>query len=270
MSEINETGIHHYAATIADLTGVDRPKLAEEPISRVVTEIRSLTGKPFDRLLIFSPDCYAQWMLEKRPEVLKTIRKHCPVMVPMHSMRPSVTPVCYSAIFTGAMPEVNGITEKKGKQENDSLFDSFIRAGKKVALITGEKNSMNVLWTGKGMSYFLYKSDEERIRIARELICDDQYDVIVCYLCGYDSADHKYGPEAPEAEAVFYEEAAAFDDLASLIKENWKGHITLVSFMTDHGCHACEPIAENDFDLGTHGSDMPCDQNILHFYGVID
>lgn len=270
MGEVNKLSLTHCAATIADLFGVERPALAEEPLLWAEDLVRDYCRGPFDRLLIQNPDCMAQWMIEKYPEALAPVRKHTLLSVPFHSVMPSVTPVNFGTIYTGVMPEVHGITEyRKPVITIDSLFDALIRAGKRVAVLGSESCSMSNIWLQRDMDYFIYPTDWERAEKVRDLIIEDRHDVIVCWTGKYDTYDHKYGPEDPHSIEAFYQQGQIFDYLVENVKRNWRSHNTLTLFASDHGCHAVEPTEENKYHMGNHGSDSPLDLNVVHYLGVV-
>ena len=270
MNEINKLSLTHVAATLADLFGVERPALAEEPLPFVEDAIKDLCRRSFDRLFIQNPDCIAQWMIERYPDAMFPVLKNTQITVPFHSVMPSVTPVNFGTIYTGAMPQIHGITEyRKPVITIDTLFDSLIRAGKRIALLGSKGCSMSNIWLEREMDYFIYESEEERAGKTRDLIIEDQHDVIVVWTGKYDTYDHKYGPEDPHSVAAFYQQGQLFGYFADTIRRNWAKHNTLVAFASDHGCHAVEPTEQNKMHRGDHGTDSPLDLNVVHYYGVI-
>ena len=145
----------------------------------------------------------------------------------------------------------------------DTLFDAAIRAGRKPAIVSTCGDSISKIFLDRPMDYFLYDTVEEVNARAEELICEDQYDLIVIYNGNYDATMHRFSPEAPESLQALRDNAAAFDRFARLVKQHWTQHDTLLAFAPDHGCH---PI---DGGLGSHGLDMPEDMLIPHFYGAV-
>ena len=185
------------------------------------------------------------------------------VTLPLCSVMPSVTPVCFGTMYTGAQPEVHGIRKyEKPVITIDTLFDALLRAGKKCALITYGQCSLSRIYLERDMDYFHYPKggiDEVNAK-AMELILRDEHDFILIYNGNYDSVMHKHGPESPEALAELRLNAHIFGVIADLIEEHWKHHRTLLGFAMDHGCH------EIDGGCGSHGLDMEEDLNIMHLY----
>lgn len=270
MGEVNKLPLTHVAATIADLFDVERPALSEEPLLFVEDAVRDLCKEPFDRLFIQNPDCMAHWMINKYPDAMWPVQKNTQIAVPFHSVMPSVTPVNFGTIYTGAMPAVHGITEyRKPVITIDSLFDSLIRAGKRIALLGQKSCSMSNIWLERDIDYFVIENEGERAEKVRDLIIEDKHDVIVVWTGKYDTYDHKYGPEDPHSVAAFYQQGQLFEYFADTIRRNWQQHNTLLGFMSDHGCHSVNPTEENNMHRGDHGTDSPLDLNVVHYYGVI-
>jgi predicted AlkP superfamily pyrophosphatase or phosphodiesterase len=176
---------------------------------------------------------------------------------------PSVTPVCFGTMYTGAQPAVHGITKyMKPVIKIDTFFDALIRAGKKVAIIADTDCSMSRIFLEREMDYFIYDSLADINAKTIELIIEDKHDVIVSYNTHYDAKMHKYGPESVQALGELRANSELFAMYTKLIEKYWKGHDTLVGFAMDHGCH------EIDGGCGAHGLDMEEDLNIRHYYKV--
>ena len=181
----------------------------------------------------------------------------------MQSVMPSVTPVCFASMYTGAMPDVHGIQAYvKPVLTTDTLFDAAIRAGLKPAIVSTAGDSISKIFLERPMDYFIYDTVDEVNAKAEALIAEDAYDILVIYDGNYDSTMHRYAPESEEALAALRANAAQFDKFCALTRQHWAAHDTLIAFAPDHGCH---PI---DGGLGSHGLDMPEDMLITHFYGA--
>lgn len=144
----------------------------------------------------------------------------------------------------------------------DTLFDAFLRAGKKCALVGFKKASVMNIFKERDMDYYIVDREESDAAnaIAARLIIEDQYDLIVVYNGNYDTLMHKHGPESIEALSEARCNSEDFATFCTLIQEHWKNHNTLAAFAMDHGCH------EIDGGCGSHGLDMVEDLNICHTY----
>ena len=179
----------------------------------------------------------------------------------MSTVMPSVTPVCFGTMYTGAQPKVHGIQKyEKPVIKIDTLFDALLRAGKRVAIIADNQCSMGKIFLEREMDYFLYDSIEQINAKAAEFIIKDEYDFIAVYNGNYDSTMHKTGTESIQSLAELRVNSRAFGTIAEMVKTHWKKHNTLLGFAMDHGCH------DIDGDSGSHGLDMDEDINIVHLY----
>ena len=164
--------------------------------------------------------------------------------IPLCTVMPSVTPVCFGTMYTGAQPAVHGIQKYE----------------KPVIVSHSVKSSMSIIFQERDMDYYICERVDEAAAVAAELIIKDEHDVIIFYNGNYDFKMHKFGPESKEALAELRCNARAFDQVNWLVKKHWSKHNTLVGFAMDHGCH------EIDGNCGSHGLDMEEDLNILHLY----
>ena len=176
---------------------------------------------------------------------------------------PSVTPVCFGTMYTGAMPAVHGIRSyTKPVITIDSLFDSLRRSGKRVALSAVAESSMALIFQNRDIDYFLTPYDGEATEKGLELIASGNYDVVVVYNQEYDDMIHDTVPESPQAMAAVDHHIEAFTRLTAAVREHWADSNSLVVWATDHGNHI-------DWDgHGNHGEYRPEDINVMHFYGA--
>jgi len=256
---LNSVSLTGLAATLADALGVERPAQANEPIS----SLAALVNGRVDRVFMYNPDAVALWLYQKYTRLFDGVVKHTQLALPLQSVMPSVTPVCFGTMYTGAYPEVHCIRKyAKPVIKIDTLFDAVIRAGKRCAIVCDTECSMGKIFLQRDMDYFAYETIEEINAKAMELIDVDEYDLICVYNGNYDSTMHKNGTEAEASINELKANVAAFDMFANAIKEKWTSHDTLIGFAMDHGCH------DIDGGSGSHGLDMPEDLNIIHFYGL--
>lgn len=258
----NPISLDRLCAALADAIGVDAPAQAAAPDERLTAYVAdTLKGKKADRLFMYNPDAIAQWIYEKYPHLLAGATASCDLALPFCTVMPSVTPVCFGTMYTGAQPAVHGIRKyEKPIIAIESLFDAAIRAGKKCAIVAEKDCSLSMIYLGKEMDYFIYDTIGEVNAKACELILQDAYDFIVVYNGNYDAVMHRNGPESIAALGEARANDEAFTIFNNLIRQHWKSHNTLVGFAMDHGCH------EIDGNLGSHGLDMDEDLNIVHLY----
>lgn len=264
----NEQSIDTICGALAYAMGIEPPYHAAPKNPELANYIdRIFDGQKADRVVMYNPDAIAQWIYNKYTHLVQTVKDNTDVEVSLATVMPSVTPVCFATMYTGAQPEVHGIQKyEKPVLTIDTLFDALVRAGKKVALITCGKCSLSRIYQNRDIDYYNfadYKLAPGIVPInakAAELILRDEYDFIVIYNGNYDAVMHKTGPESPESLAELRTNAVCFGWISELIKNNWQNHNTLVGFAMDHGCH------EIDGNCGSHGLDMVEDINIVHCY----
>jgi len=259
---LNETSLDTLCAALAYSLGIEPPKEAH-PANEILKQYvdEKFGGQKCDRLFMFNPDAVAEWIYRKYAEQMNEVIDICDIEVPMQTVMPSVTPVCFGTMYTGAQPSVHGIQKyEKPVIKIDSFFDALIRAGKKVAIVADTECSLGKIFLEREMDYFLYETIAEINAKACQLIMEDTYDVLVVYNGNYDHWMHKYGPEGIRPLGELRSNAEAFAVFNVLIQQYWSQHNTLVGFAMDHGCH------EIDGQNGAHGLDMPEDLNIVHLY----
>ncbi|MBQ8212999.1 MAG: alkaline phosphatase family protein [Clostridia bacterium] len=258
----NQHSLDTVCAALAYAMGIEPPAHAAAPNPKLVEYIdQKLGGKKADRIVMYNPDAIGQWIYEKYPKFTREAKWKSDIEVPLCTVMPSVTPVCYATMYTGAQPEVHGIRAyEKPVLTIDTLFDALIRAGKKPVILAQKNTSLSIIYNNRDMDYIICDSIVETNVKAMELLLEDKYDFIVIYNGNYDTRMHHHGPESVNALAELRVNSELFATFSLMIERNWKHHNTLVGFAMDHGCH------EIDGNSGAHGLDMEQDMNIVHLY----
>ena len=261
----NPNSLDTICAALTYALGVEPPKHAAAPNADLAAYIdRIFDGEKADRVFMYNPDAVAQWIFEKYQHLCPEVRMNAEQEIPLCTVMPSVTPVCFGTMYTGAQPAVHGIQKyEKPVIKIDTIFDALIRAGKKPAIIAASpKCSMSNIFLERDMDYFITARIDEALAIASELIIKDEYDFILCYNANFDDVMHKKGPESPEAIAQMGFNFRTFCMYDQLIKNHWGHHNVLIGTGMDHGCH------ETPEGKGTHCDDAPYDRNIVHYYKI--
>ena len=249
-------------AALAYSMGIEKPAQSADAHPDLCTYVdKAFGGKKADRVLMYNPDAIAHWVWQKYAAYLREPICNHELEIPFETVMPSVTPVCFGTMYTGAQPSVHGIQAyEKPVIQIDTLFDSLLRAGKKVAILGDRQCSMLHIFQERDILYIPCDTEAENLARTAELIMDDEYDFIACYNGNYDAVMHRYGPESPEALAELRCNAQAFGMLTTLVQRHWAKRNALVGFAMDHGCH------EIDGGCGSHGLAMPEDLFITHLY----
>lgn len=262
--KINADSLDTVCAALAYAMGVEPPSFAAEKNRELTNYIdKTFNGEKADRVVMYNPDAIAQWVTEKYPEFLPGVKRYTEKPIYLSTVMPSVTPVCFGTMYTGAQPSVHGIQKyEKPVITIDTLFDRLIAAGKKIAFVTYGQCSLSRIYLERNVDYYHYEagSISDVNAKAIELLLRDEHDFYVIYNGNFDSVMHKNGPESPRSLAELRVNDHVFSCISKIVNEHWKNHNTLVGFAMDHGCH------EIDGGCGSHGLDMPEDLNIVHFY----
>lgn len=265
MEQYNETCITKVASTVTSLLQTSSHAGAADPINQVLQTAAETFGQErCDRVFMYNPDAIGQWIYEKYRDYFREMEVQTDLKLPMLSVMPSVTPVCFASMYTGMMPQQHGITAYiKPVLRVETVFDDMVRAGKKAAIVSTEGDSISKIFLERAVDYFIYPTKEECNQKALELIEGDRHDLIVLYNGDYDEIMHDNGPEGDLSLQALRENIATFRTVRERICEKWQNHNTTLVFAPDHGCHQTGPSE------GKHGTDAPSDMNIVHMYSFI-
>lgn len=261
--------------TVCHLFGIAEP---HECGGTVIPEIADQADKLMDgegkteRAVLFCADAMGEAQRQHFPEVFERIEKVAGFRIQSVSVMPSVTPVCYGTIFTGASPSVHGIRKyEKPVLEAETLFDVFPKAGKRVAIVCCNSCSIDMIFRKRQVDYYSFHSnregeltgaDRKAIEQTLELIRKDEYDLIVCYMTNYDHQMHLHGPYSAEAAEQARLASERFEALKEEMDRCWKKYHRVLVFVPDHGGHS------TDETHGGHGSDLPDDMIVNHYYRI--
>ena len=262
-TSINTDSLDTLCAALTYAMGIDPPEYAAKKNGELANYVdKVFDGEKADRIVMYNPDAIAEWIYRKYPDYLINVKKNTDKEIYLSTVMPSVTPVCFGTMYTGAQPSVHGIERyEKPVIAIDTIFDRLSDAGKKVALITYAKCSLSKIYLGRNIDYYHFEDGgiEAVNAKAMELIIRDEHDFIVIYNGNYDSVMHKNGPENAKSLAELRLNDHIFGVISNLVEAHWRHHNTLVGFAMDHGCHEID-------GGGSHGLDMPEDINIVHCY----
>ena len=251
--------------TVCDLCGIRRPaQCGDEPVAAVLQAAQELLhGEKIDKVLIFAPDAVGLHLWEKFPGEREQVESLAPLRVPVRVVMPSVTPVCFGSMFSGALPEVHGIREyAKPVLTCETLFNVFPEAGRKTAIAAVNGCSIDTIFRRRPVTYISTIKDADTLAFSEHLLRNPEYDVLLSYAYDYDHESHAAGPFSERALAAFQADLASFRKLSALADEAWADHNRLVVFAPDHGQHEATP------GRGSHGLDIPEDMLVYHFYAI--
>ena len=106
----NSMRITQTCATIAGLMGFNPPEEADKANKAVLESAEVFfEGEKADRILLYNPDAIALWLYQKYTERFIPVIRNTSLALPVLSVMPSVTPVCFASMYSGLMPEKHGI-----------------------------------------------------------------------------------------------------------------------------------------------------------------
>lgn len=263
LEQYNSICITKVASSILNIMGLDIPECMDSPID-ILAKLSDykLNKEKADRVVIYNPDAVAMWLYQKYTHMFEKAICCSDVSLPMLSVMPSVTPVCFASMYSGVLPQIHGInTYIKPVLRVNTVFDTLLKAQKRVALVSTTNDSISMIFLERQMDYFIYDSVEEVNSKAIELIEKDEHDVIVIYNGNYDTTMHKHGTQAEASLEALKNNIDFYQKIVDKIKKCWSNHNTFYGFAPDHGCH------DIDGNCGSHGLDMVEDMNVVHFYG---
>jgi predicted AlkP superfamily pyrophosphatase or phosphodiesterase len=168
----------------------------------------------------------------------------------IHSVMPSITPVNFATMLTGASPEIHGIRARTQSLNHETIFHVLKEKNKKSATAARALSSLGILISPHADFSRIAKSnkDEEVTQLVLNLI-EYKPDLIWVQLLDVDDYGHSHGPLSTES----IEACARADDhlktIAVAASMNGYGLIALA----DHGQHS---VVEDGVIKGTHGTNM--------------
>jgi hypothetical protein len=252
--------------TLCRLLGVNAPALcAVPPLNSVLGAAHARFGHTeVERCLVYAPDAIGNHLQAGYPGLFTEIARLAPLAIPVRSVFPPKTPVCFASMFTGASPADHGIRQyEQPVLRCDTLFDALVRAGRRVAIVAVADSSIDRIFRGRDLDYFSERYDPEVTARAIALIEAGRHEFILVYHQEYDDLLHETTPFSEGAIRAFRHHVAAFGELVEAADTYWLRHDRAIVFAPDHGAHV-DPKTMT----GTHGEDSPEDMELTHFYSL--
>ncbi|MBI2518842.1 MAG: alkaline phosphatase family protein [Bdellovibrio sp.] len=249
--------LRSFTPTICQMMGVPSPKFGlASPISEL---LHSRT--PISKALIYCPDAFGYHALQRFPNMHERLRRASTHEVALSSMIPPKTPVCFATLFTGGSTEEHGIKKyERPVLTCDTLFDAFVRAGKKVAIVAVAGSSVDTIFKNRNIDYFSKTYDSLVTVQTLELLQQNKHDVIVAYHQEYDDLLHHTEPFSPLAVKALQNHLETWEQFLPAAQQAWKNNY-LLAFTPDHGAHM-----DPSTNRGDHNQDCPEDMQLRHFF----
>lgn len=232
------------APTVAALLGLPAPASATgAPATEVLADV---TAAP--RVALLAPDALGRYpfgLWQHEMPFLSGLHER--VSLTLRSIMPSITPVNFAGMVTGADLSVHGIQRFTDDFRCETLFD-VVRAHGGVSAGVGQKG-----YTGSellGRSADLWgkadsNTDDEVMQLALGYAHRQQPQFLIVQLGSTDDIFHKHGPTSPQVVPVLRAMDGRLERMVGELRA--LGYAVLVT--ADHGQH------DSDGGGGTHGSD---------------
>jgi predicted AlkP superfamily pyrophosphatase or phosphodiesterase len=240
------------ASTVCRALMVRPPSSAEgSPINEAAESLNQI-----DKLAVIVIDAFGVSTWEKVKENTPAFNKLRDVHgTVIRSVMPSVTPVNFATMLTGASPETHGIRNREQPLRNETIFHVMRETGMVSATAARAESSLGILISPHADKPGLAGSnlDSEVTEIACRMI-DEDVNLLWVQLLDVDDAGHSHGPHSLESR----EAAAKADANLRRILEAARFHGYSAIVLADHGQH---PSSGGPYK-GVHGTDVPEDLNV--------
>ncbi len=242
------------APTICRILGVRPPKSAETgPIDEVVWTMGNQR-----RLAVVVIDAFgaSTWLATRAetPTFNALAYRH---LLHLKSVMPTITPVNFATMLTGASPESHGIRDRTEELKLETIFDILRYGGRLSATAARALSSLGILISPFADKPGIAESnlDEEVCSIAVDGLREG-VDLLWVQLLDVDDAGHMFGPLSPQGV-----EAAGRDDghLRRIAAEAYRGGYSLI-VLADHGQHTI--VRDNGTQGGWHGTEAEEDVRV--------
>ncbi len=234
------------APSISRILEIDVPKNAET--SHLPELVEDLEG--IKRLAVIVEDAFGVSTWEKAWDYSPFFNSLSAFhYTHISSVMPSITPVNFATMLTGASPDVHQIKDRTEKLALETIFDTLRAEGKTSGTAARGLSSLGILISphADNLRIATSNTDEE----VREIACNqlnNHYDLVWVQLLDIDDASHKNGPYSLEAMKAV---KRADNNLRFIAETAYKEGYGVIS-LADHGQH---PITEAGNVEGTHGTD---------------
>ena len=243
------------APTVSAILGLPPPAQSKGTVIPQI--VQDLSDR--EHVAVIVPDALGLFPFRRwRHEMPHLSKLHDVHSIVMRSVMPSLTPVCFSAILTGADQAVHGVDARTDTIACETLFDTVRDSGGQTAGVglrghTGyEFLGRHADIRGDGGDGSDGGTETEIIRI----VDHDAPKFLIAQLYWTDGVFHKYGPSSPEVVPTLQETDGRIDRLHRHLVDHCYGVIVLA----DHGQHDLPDAGEGQ-NKGRHGTDA--DEDLL-------
>ncbi|MCU0521643.1 MAG: alkaline phosphatase family protein [Anaerolineae bacterium] len=247
------------APTVSTVLGVRVPAGAQgAPIPEILRDLTEAT-----RVAVLAPDAFGwfAWTLwQAEMPYLQTL--HAEHSLILRSVMPSITPVNFATMVTGADLDGHGVRTRDHDFQCETLFDVVRRAGGLSAAVGFEG------YTGSSLLARYADIDGTTVRGTDDVIAEkvieiaraDAPEFLIAQLGRVDDVFHEFGPSSAEVLPMLRDTDARLRRLVKALRPLGYGVIILA----DHGQHDIADDVRRDDDSipkkGGHGQDRDEDR----------
>ena len=247
--------IKDVAPTVSAILGLRSPAQSTGAVIQQI--VRDLSDR--QRVAVLVPDALGLFPFQRwRDEMPYLSSLHDKHSIVMRSVLPSVTPVCFSAILTGAEQSVHGVDARTDTIACETLFDTVGQSEGQTAGV-GLRGHTGYEFVGRHAGIRGDGGDGSDAGTEAEVIrIVDQHSpaFVIAQLYWTDGIFHKYGPSSPAVVPILQETDSRIDRLCRYLGDQGYGVIVLA----DHGQHDLPDAGEGE-NKGRHGTDA--DEDLL-------
>ncbi len=249
-----ERDMRAIAPTVCRVLGVRPPSSAESPPLGEVVE----TMGPTERLAVVVLDAFgvSTWEAARgaAPSFDALASRH---LGAISSVMPTITPVNFATMLTGAHPERHMIRERTQPLGLETVFHVLRERGRTSATAARALSSLGILISPLADRPGIAESntDEEVTEIAVEAL-RGRADLLWVQLLDIDDAGHLHGPLSPEGMEAVREADGNLRRIAEAAHREGYGLIALA----DHGQHT--RTGEDGNPKGWHGTEREEDVRV--------
>ena len=235
------------APTVAAILDLPAPAASEAPpIPPVVDDLKGTT-----KMAVLAVDALGLFIRrhwrERMPFLTSLLRERSAAL---RSIQPSVTPVNFGCMVTGASLEVHGARTRDTAFECETLFDVLRAAGRTSAgLGRAGWTGSNLLGRFADLSADEAKTDADVETVLHTILEEQQADFVIVQFGLTDETFHAHGPYSTEAGDAAAEAEARLARAVPVCRAHDYG----VLILADHGQHPVD--AEDGQRRGVHGTE---------------
>lgn len=248
---------------ICEIMGVARPaQQSFDPNPDVTAKaLECFNGRKAQKAFFYASDAVGDFMFQRHKEFFAPLIQASDIQVTGTTVMPSITPVCFGTIFSGVTPDIHGIHQyEKPVIKCETLFDVLAKAEKRVAILSDNNCSIDRIFRDRPIDYYTSSTLDFTWRLAKDVLQNYDYDVILLYDGRYDMYMHASGTESKIAIDSLTNGIERYLEIIDIMDKVWGKYDRVSVYSPDHGAH------DLDTGRGTHGDDIADDMLVNHFY----